>query len=704
MKRNRFLLIFRMLVIILMAGSILASCNKDDNGSAPVVLNSFGPSPALRGTEIRFIGQNLNKVTAVVLPQNIEITEFSMFSSDEIRLVVPQEAEPGYVVLKTPQGDITTKTQLGYSEPISIESFAPDSVKAGDTLTIKGDYLAQIKQVIFANNVPVDSAAFKSLSRYEIKVLVPIEAQTGKVAVSNGAESPIVVYTESDLKVTLPEFTGMTPNPAKPGTAITISGKNFNLVKSIIFNENLTVTNFTTDAAKTTITVDVPANAKDGAVKLVAFSGVEVASPAELTLVMPAITKIDPNPVKNGATLTITGTDLDLVTSVTFGGDKTGTVTSATETELQVTVPDDAITGVVTLATQSGNNVTSEQLTLIDPVFTSFTPTQAKANTDITITGTDLDLVTTVNFTGGISGTIASQSETSLMVTVPVGAQTGPITLVAKNGTEVTSTTDFTILTNLPVFSSYTEAKATPGQILTINGTNMDLIKELIFPDNVVATAYGIKTDTKVEVYVPLDAAVGYGQIKMITYEGEEGLLPEIFIGGVDPVVDPSLIINDFDETGHDLSWDNWGGNVELGSDPAIAISGNYMHGIANALTGWAWIWGCNHSALPKVEATKADYLLKMDVNLNKPFGTTNVHFQMEMAGNRIDLGGFGVVAANETTPGWITITYDLSQFADLPDVISGDDTLEWGMNFWYADGSVDITGLYIDNIRFEHK
>src|SRR4030065_429861 len=68
-----------------------------------------------------------------------------------LTLTVPQEAVPGYVVLKTPDGDITTKTEIGFSEPISIAGFTPDIVKAGDELTITGDYLNLVGEGILTD-------------------------------------------------------------------------------------------------------------------------------------------------------------------------------------------------------------------------------------------------------------------------------------------------------------------------------------------------------------------------------------------------------------------------------------------------------------------------------------------------------------------------------------------------------------------------
>jgi len=675
------------------ASFLLTSCQKEEEDTK-VVLQSFGPMPIARGAELKFIGKNLDKVTAVVIPDNLTITTFTTKTPELLTLTVPQNAAPGLIVLKTPDGDITTKTGIGYSEPISITSFAPVTIKAGEELTITGDYLNLVGEVIFTDRIAVAKTAFVSQSRTQIKLIVPATAQTGKIAVSDAEEDPVIVYSALNLAVKLPAFTSITPNPVKAGTTLTIAGTDLDLVKTITLGGDKTITTFVSQTA-TQIELAVPADTKDGKVNMIPASGVKVESAVELEMVVPAVT-VTPVTLKNGQDITVTGTDLDLIDKVIFGGEKQGTIrTGGTETQILVTVPDDALSGIVTFITKATKEVTGPSLTIIDPVFLSFAPASTKPNTDITITGTSLDLVVDVVFTGNIKGIIGSRTETQMIVTVPVGAKDGKITLVAKNGMQIQSSIDITVLTNLPNFTSFTENKGTPGEILTLNGTNMLLIKELVFPGGVYATAYGIKTDTKVEVYVPMDVARGVGQITMITYEGEQGLLPQLFLGGTDPVVDPALMIVDCENA--DIPG-NWGGNIEVASDPAISFSGKYLHGKATALTGWAWIWGNNWYSFPSVAT--ADHLFKMDVRLDKPFGATNVHFQMEFGGSRIDIGACGITTA--TTEGWVTVTFDLSTYSGLPATIPSGG--EWGINFWYATGAADITGLYLDNIRFEHK
>jgi len=701
-KYIRRTFVFTIVCTIFAATLMITSCEQDEGDNGVTVLNSFGPMPIARGAELRFIGENLDKVTAIVLPGNIEIAaaSFTQKTPTLLAITVPQDAVEGLITLKTPDGDITTKTAMGFSEPILLTSFTPTTVKFDEVITITGDYLNLIEEVIFTDRVTVAKAAFISQSRTELKLKVPAAAQTGKIAISNGAEEPIIIYSTSTLTVKLPEITTIAPNPVKAGTAITITGTNLDLVKSVLFGGQKSVTTFTTQS-QTQIVVLVPVDAKDDTVRVIPASGVIVKSAAPLVLVVPTVS-VSPTSVKNDDDITVTGTNLDLIDKVTFGGGKQGTIKSGgTPTQIMVTVPTDAVSGVVDFITKAEKTVHGPALTMIDPVFTSFAPASGAAKTDIVITGTDLDLVTKVMFTGGIQGTIGIRSETQITVTVPVGAKTGKITLVTKNGSVVQSGSDFTVLANLPTITGFLEPKGTPGKILTILGTNMSLIKVLIFPGNVVATEYGLKTDTKVEVYVPVNVLKGIGTITLLTYEGDEGITPPIFIGGTDPVKDPSLMINDFEvHNGHDLGWDNWGGNVELGSDASMALSGNYMHGTNAALSGWAWIWGCNHDQLPKVSVPTTGYVLKMDVNVTKPLPSA-ANFQLKMGGSDMDLGQLGILTdGTYSTIGWITMTWDL-EGKGLPAVIpaSGD----WGMICNWG-GPMNFTGVYVDNIRFEKK
>lgn len=687
-KIRTWALLFAMLCTV-GASVMLTSCKKEEPDTK-VELLSFGPMPIARGAELRFIGRNLDRVTAVVLPDNISVTTFTTRSAELLTLTVPQEALPGYVVLKTPEGDITTKTEIGFSEPISISGFTPATVKSGDELTIAGDYLNLVGEVIFTDRVSVAKVNFISQSRTQIKLLVPPEAQTGKIAVSDAEEDPVIVYSATNLTVKLPVFTSVTPNPVKAGTALTIAGTDLDLVKSITLGGNQTITTFTSQSAAQ-IVFTVPADTRDGKVTMIPASGVRIVSADDLVMVVPTVS-VTPVTLKNGQDITVTGTNLDLVDRVIFGGNKQGTIKAGgTAAQILVTVPDDAVTGAVKFITKAEKEVSGPVLTMINPVLVSFTPTSAKPGTDIAISGTDLDLVVDVMFTGPIKGNIGTRTETSMAVTIPVGAKTGRITLMTKNGSSVQSAIDLTVLSNLPNFTGFTESKGVPGEILTLNGTNMLLIKELIFPGNIRATAYGVKTDTKVEVYVPENVAGGYGQITMVTYEGEQGLLPSIFFGGTDPITAQTIMITNFNGGGATQS--TWGGVVTFGP-PSVPFDGTAaMLGLTGS--GWAWTWSQNwdNNCRPPL-ANPENYVLKIDICITTPAPGVEAGICLKGWATAPYLGN---IFQTSTGGNWVTMTFDV-----LTAGMSIDGTGDWGI--WINGSAYDLRGVMIDNLRFDPK
>ncbi len=695
-------LLFAALCLIC-ASSLFISCEKDDEEDGKIVLNSFGPMPVARGAELRFIGKNLNKVTAVILPDNIEITTFGARTSELLTITVPQEAVEGYVVLETPQGDITTKTQIGFSEPISIADFSPSEIKIDSLLTISGNYLNLVKEVIFTDRIAVGDTAFLSQSREEITLKVPVEAQTGKIAVSNGADDPIIVYSGEVLQIVLPRFSAITPNPVKAGTEVTITGSDLDLVKAVIFGGNKNASVFESQSGSQLV-VKVPDDAQDGRLILIPASGIYAdTSSAELIMVVPTV-NVTPTTVKNGGEITVTGTNLDLVNKVIFGGNMEGTIQAGgTATQIKVTIPDDAITGAVKFATRANKEVSGPSLTLIDPVFASFSPASAKPNNNITITGTDLDLVVDVVFEGDKKGTIGSgRTESQLTVTIPLGAQSGKITLVTRNGSEILSSGNITVLTNLPVFTSYDQSRGEPGKLLGINGTNMLLIKELVFPGNQYATAFGLKTDNKVEVYVPDDVTLGYGQIRMITYEGEEGLLPEIYFGGTDPVYSQELCFFDFNGTGKDSWWGNAIGSGIVDDDANSADGSPFWR--VNGMSGTGW-WdglffrnGSNNFVTTGVEV--ATWAVRFDVNIYETL--TEGILKIRFGSYYYEFKPWDGVAGGYKTEGWITVTCPLTGFKDGATVLT--DPAVGGQEFgmiWCSGNSVKVN-MSIDNVRFE--
>ncbi len=444
--------IFQLTTLVAMT-LVVFSCTKKEISTeqfdtTAVVLKAYGPQPVVRGGILRFVGSNLEKVVSVTIPGVAPLTPEVVTAGvhSEIRVTVPKDGpELGYPVLTLADGStITAKTQLSYSEPIVFESFSPTEVLPGTTITIKGDYLNLIHEVILPGDVYVSDEQFIGHDRYSIKVIVPDIARSGKIILGTvdeaEEEDEKVLATlnliESDEELIVITAEGaLTAKSYKAGDTVTIKGTNLNLTKKVEL-EGADVTEFA--ATATTLTFVLPDTATDGEVLMVMASEVAVLA-GEITTVVPVVSGVTPAPVKNGAVVTLAGSDLDLVTGLDFPN-AAGAEFAFAEGLITATVPEAAQEGELTLHLANGKTVTAD-LTLVKPVVTGFSANPASAGSTVTIEGTNLDLVAAVSFSIGEEAYLTVKeiegSETAITVAVPTAAVKGIIVLNLKNGSDV---------------------------------------------------------------------------------------------------------------------------------------------------------------------------------------------------------------------------------------------------------------------------
>ncbi len=339
------------LLCFFMIAGITSSCKKNTpENSGKVELLSFGPTGAKHGENIIFIGNNLDKVTEVDLTgAMVPAASFTEHTSERIVFVIPASTEQGYATLKTPGGNVVSKTKINFKVPVTITSMTA-KVRPGENITIKGEFLNWVKEVKFAKDIA--ETTFVSQSLNELVIKVPVNARSGTLLLSSGGTKPLTIETDSVLLVTLPSITTLSPNPVLHQTNLTITGNDLDLATAVIFNGVTTpVTSFVSQSA-TQIVVKVPASASMGKITLVAGSTLTVASAADLVLSLPSVTTLSPNPVVRETNLTITGTNLNLAASVSFSGVSAPVTTfvSQTATQIVVNVPLAATKGKITLS------------------------------------------------------------------------------------------------------------------------------------------------------------------------------------------------------------------------------------------------------------------------------------------------------------------------------------------------------------------
>lgn len=455
-----------MACLVLLSSLTFTACDTNDVDTnqykGGISLNVFGPSPVLRGGELRFLGCGMDQVASVLIPGCDAITDIQLISAEEIRVIVPQTALPGYVTLMLRNGEsIVTKTQLTYSEPVSIESFSPESVRPGDVLTIKGEYLNLMHQVIFAENVIVSdeviaeeetteaTSKFLKHTRNEIQVRVPEEAQSGKIILSDGAEIPNRLYSEVELQVVLPSVAEVADyNNIKPGATLTVTGENFDLVKEVRM-ENGEAMPFTYSAEQKALTFTIPRGAVNGPIYVVPASGVLV-QVAEIKMAIPEDVKAQEMEIIAGKELTLTGKNMDMIAAVLFPGvEKAVEPTSLSETEVKVVVPGEAQSGMIQLVLTSGETISSLELTVTAPKYCHIADENVLKTNDYFV-GEDM-VVDVVNIGElaevQVAGTKVNYTSSGSQLTIPVPETAGhdsSVELISKDGTCKKYTVSFT--------------------------------------------------------------------------------------------------------------------------------------------------------------------------------------------------------------------------------------------------------------------
>jgi hypothetical protein len=390
------------------------------------------------------------------------------------------------------------------SDKIELLSFGPTGARHGDTLRFIGHNLDKVTSIKFTGNAVVNQADFKLRTSDLVLVIVPQAAEKGYVTLTT-PQGDIITKTQLNLSVTT-AVSSITAQ-ARPGENVTINGSYLNWVTRVTFADGKNVETFVSKAFNQLV-VRVPDDAQTGPLilKFLGTDSASVQTTDTLKVKLPLVTNMSPQPVKPGTNVTITGTDLDLAKKIIFEGVATAVTTfvSQSATQLVVQVPATTKKGKLTLEAASGvKTVSTADLDIVLPVATSLAPGSLNLASNLTITGTDLDLVKKVIFTGVAAPvtTFVSQSLTQLVVAVPAGARDGQIKLEAASTVQTTSATSVDVI--LPAVTSMSPNPVFPATPLTVTGTRLDMVTSIRFENAAAVTSFVSQSPTQIVVTVP---------------------------------------------------------------------------------------------------------------------------------------------------------------------------------------------------------
>ena len=672
--------IFRYSILLALCSFVgLVSCTReeistDQFSDDAVVFGAFAPNPVVRGAELRIMGSNLDKIVEVQIPGSEPITEIEVISSgriSEIRVVTPAAGAEdvsvtGPVVIIDNAGNTyKSKVDIEFTEGIVLESFSPAAAMPGDEVTVKGDYLYNVQQVVLNNGVYVTGDQITAKSRRELKFIVPSNAVTGPVTIGDVDENnnpdgliPNNVPSKEELVIGDPTVKAADRGMLKAGAEITVQGTYLDMIAKAAFRVTAadgtatdTEVDFVLAEDNKSVKVVLPASVVEGEVVLTSFAGKEFKAGAYTTVVPTNVAIKAESRYKAGLNAVVTGKDLDLVTGASLAG--TALEYAYADNKLTFAIPAVAVDGTVALTLANGKTVETEAIELVKPVITEMTPLELYAGDEnITVKGDDLDLVVAAALGGRDAEFEYANGE--VIVKTALTSVSGKVALSLANGVVVESADEVKVNYHSLVIVTEMPAMQHIGQEVVLKGSNFSLV-ENIFIGDVKVTQYSLRTDEEVRFLMPWNKA-GMHSLSFHLFSGDvETVATQIEVG-------LELDIKTIWEGEAYLNWSgmtdlSWGGYDFSTVKPGTVLTAYFT--LDEAQTYWQVRFGNGSwGSLPSgLEAAPGEGNIPMTP------GTT--YYAIKLTAADIDMlvnqGGLVMTGANYTLTK-LTLTSEISQ------------------------------------------
>ncbi len=430
--------------------------------------------------------------------------------------------------------------QSGSATP-SVSGLSPTSGPAsgGSSVTISGSNLGGALQVWFGA-VPADS--FLVNSNGTITAMAPLQAAgTYHVVVTTlGGTSSTSSADQFTYNNVAPAVTGISPTTGTTagGTLLTITGTDLAGATQVLVGSQ--PANSFSVISNTSIIALAPVSATGTVhVTVTTPSGTSATSSADQFTYsaasnLPTVTGVSPTSgaTGGGTTVTISGTNFSNVWDVFFGTVPASAWTVASTTSLTATAPYQAAGTVdVTVMTAGGisSTGTADQYTYTGtpPTVTAISPASGpmQGGSQVTVTGTNLNGPTAVQFGSTAASAFTVVSSTQVLATAPsLAAATYHITVTTPHGTSATSSADQWTAVAAPTVTAISPTSGTTlgGTAVTITGTNFSGLVAVGF-GGMPASAITVDSSTQITATAPAQGP-GIVDVTVTTSAGTSAL------------------------------------------------------------------------------------------------------------------------------------------------------------------------------------
>ena len=302
-----------------------------------------------------------------------------------------------------------------------------------------------------------------------------------------------------------PRIVSVSPAQATPGTMVTLAGGAFGGATSVKFGAVAVAPLSFTVVSNNSITATVPAAAISGRVTVTTPAGTAT-SPADFIVIRaPTISSFTPAAGPIGTSVTVNGTNLASVTSVSFNDAMASSVTILSATSLRAVVPASATSGKITVVGPAGQ-VLSAGSFAVTPSIDGFQPSRGAPGTIVTITGQAFTGATAVRVGAVLAANISVTGSTQITASVPPTALSGPLSVTTASGTG-TSASSFTVV-RAPTITSVSPPRGPIGSTVTLTGGHLGTATAVDFNGTLVS-GITVLSATSVRVVVPSGAQTG---------------------------------------------------------------------------------------------------------------------------------------------------------------------------------------------------
>jgi hypothetical protein len=351
---------------------------------------------------------------------------------------VPGVLLPGFADVIVTSGGTASNAKSFLVIPV-ITAVSPAHAPIGGTITVTGTSFGDAQgtsSTVTFNGLTATPSAWANTS---LSFPIPVGASSGAIVVTvDGWQTNGINYNIA------PTISGVTPSSGPTGGSITISGSAFGVTQN--FNP-VTIGGISvapTSWSDTNITIPVPINLPAGSAQVVVTVNTIASNAMNFTVSLPGpiISGVTPTNGPIGTVLTINGTGFGLSPgSVSIGG-ATASISSWSNAQIAVTVPDEATSGTI-IVTAQGLTSNQANFQISPPAIQSIGFPFGGPGVERTIFGANFGNIPRQVTFNGVSAQVDVWSDTRISVFIPDMQRTGPVIVSAHGESSNSATFNF---------------------------------------------------------------------------------------------------------------------------------------------------------------------------------------------------------------------------------------------------------------------